>query len=195
MAKKRTAKRVTTRKATITKHRKTRTNPTTHAAAAPAKRRRRAAGSMTSRLKSVNVMGIVTRGACIAGGFLAQSFVARQSERLLPSLPRIAHGVIGSGVVAGASLMLLGGKPWAEDIAAAAVASGLQSVAREFLPGVFAGLHEDDVYVQGYEDGAQYATDAVGDVQQYSNDVNGLEGLAFTGRRIPEDIATRPANF
>lgn len=204
MAKKRTHRRARTRRTTtIPRRRRTRTsrtyrtNPTFAPAHRAAPRRARRRSGVASRLKRLNLMGIVTRGACIAGGFLAQSFVARQSERLLPSMPRMVHSLIGSGAVAAASLMLAGGKAWAEDIAAAAVAGGIQGLAHEFMPGMFAGLHEGDVYVQGYEDGAQYYAEAVNGVEDYdyANDVNGLGGLAFNGRRIPGDIATRPASL
>jgi hypothetical protein len=200
MAKKRTAKRATSRKATTPRRRVHRHNPTTTTAAPAAHhaapRRARRHSGVASRLKKVNIMGTVTRGACIAGGLLGQSFVARQSERLLPSLPRMAHSLIGSGAVAAAALMLGGGKSWAEDIAAAAVAGGIQGLAHEFMPGMFAGLHEGDVYVQGYEDGAQYAAQAINGYEDEGlNTVQGLEGLAFAGRRIPDDIATRPASL
>lgn len=195
MRKKRTTKRATPRKATR-RRRITRRNPTPSYSARPRRTTRRRRAGVSTRLRSVNVMGIVTRGACIAGGFLAQSFVARQSERLLPSMPRMVHSLIGSGAVAAASLMLAGGKAWAEDIAAAAVAGGLQGLAHEFMPGLFAGLHEGDVYVQGYEDGAQYYADAVNGYEDGSlSDVQGLDGLAFSGRRIPDGIAVRPASL
>lgn len=195
MRKKRTTKRATPRKATR-RRRITRRNPTPSYSARPRRTTRRRRVGVSTRLRSVNVMGIVTRGACIAGGFLAQSFVARQSERLLPSMPRMVHSLIGSGAVAAASLMLAGGKAWAEDIAAAAVAGGLQGLAHEFMPGLFAGLHEGDVYVQGYEDGAQYYADAVNGYEDGSlSDVQGLDGLAFSGRRIPDGIAVRPASL
>ena len=211
---KQTTKRATTRKAT--RRRRTRTNPTA-AAAAPStgwKHRAksgfkrgaaRAKSHIGSKLSQVNVMNLAVRGACVAGGFLVQSMVARQSEKFLPSLPRVAHHILSAGVIAAAAIMLAGGKQWAEDIAVSSVAGGLKGLAHEFAPGVFAGLHEADVYNQGFQDGGQYQAYAgLAETDEYGNEVGyvdafnddgQVQGLAFSGKKYPEDIPTRPKGF
>lgn len=188
LVKKRTVKRAGARRKTP----RARTNPS---ATAAAPRRNRAAAAVSSRLSKVDVMGLMQRGAIIAGGVLAQSFVTRQVEKFLPSLPKIAQAGLGSAVVAGGALMLAGGKGWAEDFAASAVAAGIQGIAREFAPGLFAGDDPEQIYVQGYEDGVNNYAAALqsGEEEQTYDDAAQMEGLAFSTPYIPDGIGIRPA--
>lgn len=187
---KRTTKRASARKTTKAPKAKTRTvTKLVHVKSNPepaAPRRRR---SISNRLKGINVMEVAKRGAVVAGGMLAQSFVARQSERLLPNMPRVVHQLVGSGVVTAASLMLLKGQV-GEDLAVSAVAAGLQGLAHEFMPGVFAGVEDQEAaYVQGYEDAQQ-----VQGLAAYDDGFQNMEGLSFTGD-IPSSIPGRPAGL
>lgn len=141
---------------------------------------------MAGAFKGVDFAGIAIRGAATAAGGLGQSLVARQVEKFLPSLPRVASQAIATGLVAGAALFIGKGKGLAEDAAVGAIATGISGMAAEFLPGVFAGT-EEEAYVAGYEDGmgALYEDTATMGALSFEEEMAGLttDGYAdSTGR-------------
>lgn len=132
------------------------TNPTTRRA----KRRHSANPGGGGSFQGVNFTALALRGAVIAGGGLAQSFLARQAARLAPSLPGVAHEALSAAVVAGAAVWFGKGKGVWGDLAVGAIATGLTGVAHQFMPGVFAGTEDEQAFLAqqnglgalGYED-------------------------------------------
>jgi hypothetical protein len=150
-------------------------NPTSHRRHT---KRRHNPTSKGHTFKGVNFGSLAMRGAATAGGGLGQSFVARQAEKILPGLPSVVHQIIGTGLVAGAALWLGKGKGLAEDAAIGAISTGLTGVAREFMPGVFAGA-EEDAYVAGYQDAADALNGTDDDrpmgALSFDDDMSGLD--------------------
>jgi hypothetical protein len=162
------------------------TNPTHHR-----KHRRRSnpTGSKGAHFRGVNFGSIAMRGAATAGGGLAQALVARQTQRLVPSLPGVAHEALGSAVVAGAALYFGKGHALFQDAAIGAIATGITGIAREFMPGLFAGL-DDEMPVAGlYEDpslGALYE-----EMQGADDEMSGL----YSASSALPSLGIRPAGL
>lgn len=172
---------------------KKKTNPTTHHKRST--KRRVNPSTSGGAFKGVDFAGIAIRGAATAAGGLGQSLVARQVEKFLPSLPRVASQALATGLVAGAALFIGKGKGLAEDAAVGAIATGISGMAAEFLPGVFAGT-EEEAYVAGYEDGMgalQYVDEDGQPVGSLSFEDEGVAGLSSDGSYIATSI--RPDNL
>jgi hypothetical protein len=133
MAKKRTAKRATAK-------RRAASNPTT------TKRhhytRRSNPTGFASKVKGLDLPGILMEGAGVAAGSLANSFANRQAARILPDMsPTLRTGL--TTVAATAALAYFGGaKGFVRNMAVGCAAQGITQMASSLAPGLFAGVDE-----------------------------------------------------
>lgn len=143
-AKKRTARRKhnpTTPKATWAgklRH-KGRHNPTS-----------KASGGFGGKLNTNAILAVVKEGGLVALGALGSSFIERQSERILPDLNPSVR-TLGATVVLAGGALYFGGKEYGKNIAVGAIAEGIRSLGRTFMPGVFAGTEDETELVSGVE--------------------------------------------
>jgi|GEM_PF-5289673 len=140
-------------KTTMAKHKKARatkrtghkhkSNPTTPKATRRKVYRRRSNPTGLAALKGFKIMDVLTEGASIVGGELAQSFGQRQVEKFMPSLAGLPSALISGAAIAGAGIYFGKGNKIAKGLAIGAVAGTLRGLAKSFAPSLFAGADDE----------------------------------------------------
>lgn len=164
MAKKRTKKATTKRRAKY--------NPTSKKRSW---KRKHNPSNLASKVKGMDLTGIALEGAGVAAGSLALSFVDRQVERFLPNLNPLVRTGLSTALVAGGAAYLSGGKGFMRSMAVGGLAAGITQVASEFAPGLFGSVDE---YV--YADMGGWNEDGTWNEELgYAEDVEEMGGILY----------------
>lgn len=129
-----------TKRATSAKRPKA-SNPTTKRSTG----KRRYASNPTgfaSKVKGLDLPGILMEGAGVAAGSLASSFANRQAARLLPDMSPTLRTGLATGIATAALAYFGGSKGFVRNMAVGCAAQGITQMASSLAPGLFAGVDE-----------------------------------------------------
>lgn len=147
----------------------------------------KASSGFGGKLNTGAILEVVKEGGLVALGALGSSFIERQSERILPDLNPSLR-TLGATVVLAGGALYFGGKAYGKNIAVGAIAEGIRSLGRTFMPGVFAGTEDEYEQVSGVE-GYWDEND------QWIASGGDLAGLAYTLNDPAPAMAIRPIGF